>query len=183
MAVSPACSPLPPCNTHIPLCHASPYHLHHTCPPPPRTESETGVKTLPSRNFVCGRQRLIPRSDKRFRTKNSNIVKKSGLTRCSFSDVPFSSAIPSLVLVLCPWRVYKVRNELVEVSPGGSGLKFLCSQHMWVQKVQQILLHKVRFECPNHFMVSPPLNLYSQNDKLRFIGPHQLPKVWGKKQK
>ena len=29
--------------------------------------------------------------------------------------------------------------------------------------------------------VSPPLNLHSYNDKVPFIGPHYLPKFWGKK--
>ena len=47
------CAPIsadtPPGHTHIHPLHAG---IH---PPPVWTESQTGVKTLPSRNFVCGR--------------------------------------------------------------------------------------------------------------------------------
>ena len=32
-------------------------------------------------------------------------------------------------------------------------------------------------------MVAPPLNLYSQNDNVPFIGPCHLPKFWDKKPK
>ena len=60
--------------------------------------------------------------------------------------------------------------------------KFLRPGCLWVQKVQN-LLHMVQFECPNHFMVSPPLKMHSQNDKVALVGPHNLPKLWGKKPK
>ena len=39
------------------------------------------------------------------------------------------------------------------------------------------------FEFPHNFLVSPPLNLNLQNDKVPFLGPQNLPKFWGKNQK
>ena len=50
------------------------------------------------------------------------------------------------------WREY--------LCPGAS-TKFLHPHYLWVQKFKQILLQKVRFECPHHLMVSPPVNLHS----------------------
>ena len=51
------------------------------------------------------------------------------------------------------------------------------------KKFKQILLHKVGFECPYTLMVSPPLNLYSWNDKVPLAGLSQLPKFWDRKPK
>ena len=39
------------------------------------------------------------------------------------------------------------------------------------KKFKWIWLQQVDFECPNHFWVSPPLNLQSKNDKIAFIDP------------
>ena len=50
------------------------------------------------------------------------------------------------------------------------------------KKFKLIILHKIGFECPHHLMVSLPLNLHLQNDKVPFVDLFHLPKFWGKKQ-
>ena len=61
--------------------------------------------------------------------------------------------------------------------------KFLRPHHLWVLKVSTNSFVKAEFGQTHHLMVSPPLNLHSENDKVPFVGPWHLPKFWGKKPK
>ena len=90
----------------------------------------------------------------------------------------------------------------MNVSPGGSGASDGAGTSAWAQafepapeifafpppvrlvkQFEQILLHKVGFECLHHLMVSPPLNLLSSNDKVPFVSPHTPQNFRAKSQK